>query len=187
MAFSGSFHLSKSEIEIKNSRFCKQGTLQFCFFKPVLSIVVIILQVHCFILPAVSVAQGFIHVLTWVTEYEELKFLRQIVILQAWGKYHEGRWNVTEGYLYTTLIYNISISVALFALLLFYSAMMHGAPGIPSGSSHRRRGYATRWCGDDVTFRDKPGTMHQGWKRAGFDNGLNDGDPIACALHPDCC
>ena len=26
-------------------RFCKQGTLQFCFFKPVLSIVVIILQV----------------------------------------------------------------------------------------------------------------------------------------------
>ena len=29
-------------------RFCKQGTLQFCFFKPVLSIVVIILQVrHC--------------------------------------------------------------------------------------------------------------------------------------------
>ena len=72
-------------------------------------------------------------------------------------------------------------------ILLFYSAMMHGAPGIPSGSSHRRRGYATRWCGDDVTFRDKPGTMHQGWKRAGFDNGLNDGDPIACALHPDCC
>jgi len=65
-------------------RFCKQGTLQFCFFKPVLSIVVI--------------------------------------ILQAWGKYHEGRWNVTEGYLYTTLIYNISISVALFALFLFYSA-----------------------------------------------------------------
>jgi len=65
-------------------RFCKQGTLQFCFFKPVLSIVVI--------------------------------------ILQAWGKYHEGRWKVSEGYLYTTLIYNISISVALFALFLFYSA-----------------------------------------------------------------
>ena len=47
---------------------------------------------------------------------------RQIVVFQAWGKYHEGRWNVTEGYLYTTLIYNISISVALFALFLFYSA-----------------------------------------------------------------
>ena len=51
---------------------------------------------------------------------------RQIIdvnlTFQAWGKYHEGRWNVTEGYLYTTLIYNISISVALFALFLFYSA-----------------------------------------------------------------
>ena len=45
-----------------------------------------------------------------------------IVTFQAWGKYHEGKWNVTEGYLYTTLIYNISISVALFALFLFYSA-----------------------------------------------------------------
>ena len=44
------------------------------------------------------------------------------LMFQAWGKYHEGRWNVTEGYLYTTLIYNISISVALFALFLFYSA-----------------------------------------------------------------
>jgi len=65
-------------------RFCKQGTLQFCFFKPVLSIVVI--------------------------------------ILQAWGKYHDGNWAPGEGYLYTTLIYNISISVALYALFLFYSA-----------------------------------------------------------------
>ena len=51
------------------------------------------------------------HKLTWL-----------IVAFQAWGKYHEGKWNVTEGYLYTTLIYNISISVALFALFLFYSA-----------------------------------------------------------------
>ena len=35
--------------------------------------------------------------------------------------------------------------------LLFYSAMMHGAPGVPPNSLHRRRGYATRWCGDDVS------------------------------------
>jgi len=65
-------------------RFCKQGTLQFCLFKPILSIVVI--------------------------------------ILQAWGKYHDGNWSPDEGYLYTTLIYNFSISVALYALFLFYSA-----------------------------------------------------------------
>ena len=43
-------------------------------------------------------------------------------------------------------------------------SQMHGAPGNPGLSNHRRRGYATRWCGDDVTFDDRPGTMHDGWK-----------------------
>ena len=70
--------------------------------------------------------------------------------------------------------------------LLFYSAMLHGAPGNPGASNARRRGYATRWCGDDVVFADKPGTMHAGWVAAGFDNGLADGAGLACALHPDC-
>jgi len=71
-------------------------------------------------------------------------------------------------------------------ILLFYSAMMHGAPGTPPAAPHRRRGYATRWCGDDVTFENRPGTMHTGWKAAGFDNGLASGAPIACELHPNC-
>jgi len=65
-------------------RFCKQGTLQFCIIKPVLSFV--------------------------------------IIILAAFNKYHEGEWSIEEGYLYTTLIYNTSITVALYALFLFYFA-----------------------------------------------------------------
>lgn len=69
-------------------------------------------------------------------------------------------------------------------VLLFYSAMLHGAPGVPANSPHRRRGYATRWCGDDIVFDERPGTMHTGWKAAGFDCGLSQGDTIACALHP---
>ena len=69
-------------------------------------------------------------------------------------------------------------------VLLFYSAMLHGAPGVPPDSPHRRRGYATRWCGDDIVFDDRPGTMHTGWKAKGFDCALLPGDPIACALHP---
>ena len=68
--------------------------------------------------------------------------------------------------------------------LLFYSAMLHGAPGVPPDSPHRRRGYATRWCGDDITFDDRPGTMHTGWKAHGFDCGLRQGEPIECKLHP---
>ena len=70
--------------------------------------------------------------------------------------------------------------------LLFNSYALHGAPGNPSTTSARRRGYATRWCGDDVRFEERPGTMNAGWVNAGFDNGLVNGAPIACALHPDC-
>merc|ERR1712083_632579 len=34
----------------------------------------------------------------------------------------EGKWDADKGYLYVTLIYNISISLALYALFLFYFA-----------------------------------------------------------------
>ena len=53
---------------------------------------------------------------------------------------------------------------------------MHGAPGNPGASSNRRRGYATRWCGDDVTFANLPGTMHDGWKVRGGPCVLAPGD-----------
>ena len=35
-----------------------------------------------------------------------------------------------------------------------------------------------------IVFDDRPGTMHTGWKAAGFDCGLSQGDAIGCALHP---
>ncbi|XP_067876012.1 transmembrane protein 184ba [Heterodontus francisci] len=44
------------------------------------------------------------------------------VILQAFGKYKDGDFNVASGYLYVTIIYNISVSLALYALFLFYFA-----------------------------------------------------------------
>ncbi|XP_057276443.1 transmembrane protein 184B isoform X1 [Pezoporus wallicus] len=44
------------------------------------------------------------------------------VILQAFGKYQDGDFDVTSGYLYVTIIYNISVSLALYALFLFYFA-----------------------------------------------------------------
>jgi len=45
-----------------------------------------------------------------------------IIFLQAFGHYHDGDWSPDGGYLYTTIIYNISISLALYGLFLFYSA-----------------------------------------------------------------
>ncbi|XP_043945483.1 transmembrane protein 184A [Protopterus annectens] len=44
------------------------------------------------------------------------------IILQAFGKYHDGDFNIHSGYLYITIIYNVSVSLALYALFLFYFA-----------------------------------------------------------------
>jgi hypothetical protein len=45
-----------------------------------------------------------------------------VILLQSYGYYEEGKWDADKGYLYVTLIYNISISLALYALFLFYFA-----------------------------------------------------------------
>ncbi|XP_078450925.1 transmembrane protein 184B isoform X1 [Lampetra fluviatilis] len=44
------------------------------------------------------------------------------LILQAFGKYRDGDFDVSNGYLYVTIIYNVSVSLALYALFLFYFA-----------------------------------------------------------------
>ncbi len=44
------------------------------------------------------------------------------IILHAFDKYHDGDFRPDGGYLYITLINNFSISLALYALFLFYFA-----------------------------------------------------------------
>jgi len=67
-------------------------------------------------------------------------------------------------------------------LLVFFSATMHGAAG--NSAASRRRGYACRWLGDDVTYDPRPGTMNEGWTKAGYDSGLAPGAGMKCVLHP---
>lgn len=45
-----------------------------------------------------------------------------IIILQSFGHYRDGDWSPDGGYLYVTIIYNISVSLALYGLFLFYFA-----------------------------------------------------------------
>lgn len=45
-----------------------------------------------------------------------------IIILQSFGHYRDGDWSPNGGYLYVTIIYNISVSLALYGLFLFYFA-----------------------------------------------------------------
>lgn len=47
------------------------------------------------------------------------------LVLQAFDKYKDGDFSVRGGYLYLTLIYNVSVSVALYGLFLFYAATKH--------------------------------------------------------------
>lgn len=45
-----------------------------------------------------------------------------VILLQSYNLYQDGNWDASKGYLYVTLIYNISITLALYALFLFYFA-----------------------------------------------------------------
>jgi hypothetical protein len=45
-----------------------------------------------------------------------------VIWLQSCNLYEDGNWDAGLGYLYITLIYNFSISLALYALFLFYFA-----------------------------------------------------------------
>lgn len=45
------------------------------------------------------------------------------LILQPMGKYHDGVWDAGEGFLWITLVYNFSVSLALYGLFLFYNAV----------------------------------------------------------------
>ncbi|XP_077595746.1 transmembrane protein 184ba isoform X2 [Stigmatopora nigra] len=44
------------------------------------------------------------------------------VVLQAYGKYRDGDFDAASGYLYVTIVYNVSVSLSLYALFLFYLA-----------------------------------------------------------------
>ncbi|CAJ0942845.1 unnamed protein product, partial [Mesorhabditis belari] len=76
--------LAGKQYTIEFLRFCKQATLQFCFIKPLMSLLTI--------------------------------------ILEPIGKYEEGNWSADQGYVWISFAYNISISLALYGLFLFYTA-----------------------------------------------------------------
>lgn len=45
-----------------------------------------------------------------------------IIVLQMFGHYQDGDWSADGGYIYITMVYNISVSLALYGLYLFYFA-----------------------------------------------------------------
>eukprot|EP00466_Bigelowiella_natans_P009516 jgi/Bigna1/90024/estExt_fgenesh1_pg.C_600085 len=56
-------------------------------------------------------------------------------------------------------------------IVVHHGWTLHGATG-NTDLKTMRRGYATRWLGDDITFDPRPGTMHFKWAENGYDCGL---------------
>lgn len=71
-------------INIAFLRNCKKATLQFCFVKPIMAAITL--------------------------------------MLEATHNYADGDFRPDRGYLYVTLIYNVSYTIALYGLFLFYNA-----------------------------------------------------------------
>ncbi|MEZ4308360.1 MAG: phytanoyl-CoA dioxygenase family protein [Polyangiaceae bacterium] len=63
--------------------------------------------------------------------------------------------------------------------VVFTALTIHGSTGNAS-STERRRGFATRWCGDGVTFIDDPHVLDLPWSP-----GLATGEPLGGALFPE--
>lgn len=63
--------------------------------------------------------------------------------------------------------------------ILFHMRTLHGAPGNP-GTDTRRRGFSTRWMGDDARFATRPWTTSPPFA----DIGLTPGDPMDHPMFP---
>lgn len=63
--------------------------------------------------------------------------------------------------------------------LIFQAMIVHGAAGNTS-STHRRRAYSTRWCGDDARFVRSAGEV----AIPTSDPGLSHGAPLDCEMFP---
>jgi len=61
--------------------------------------------------------------------------------------------------------------------IVFHGLTLHGSPGNSSG--RRRRALATRWTGDDVAYKARPGVVIPP-----IDPRLRDGDPLDSEMYP---
>lgn len=61
---------------------------------------------------------------------------------------------------------------------VFHAMTVHGSPG-NSRTDRRRRGYAVRYVGDDVTYDDRPGIS-----KPLLNDTLTNGEPLDCVQYP---
>ncbi|XAR49209.1 hypothetical protein NMG60_11032323 [Bertholletia excelsa] len=94
-------------------------------------------------------------------------------ILYAKGKYHDGNFSVDQSYLYITIIYTVSYSVALYALALFYVAcrdLLKPFNPVPKFIIIKSVVFLTYWQGVLVFLAAKSGFIKDTEEAAEFQN-----------------
>lgn len=94
-------------------------------------------------------------------------------VLYANGKYHDGNFSVAQSYLYLTIIYTISYSMALYALALFYMAcrdMLQPFNPVPKFIIIKSVVFLTYWQGVLVFLAAKYNFIKNAEEAAEFQN-----------------
>ncbi|GLT88485.1 hypothetical protein SLE2022_065100 [Rubroshorea leprosula] len=95
------------------------------------------------------------------------------LILYAKGKYKDGNFNPKQSYLYLTIIYTISYTVALYALVLFYMAckdLLQPFNPVPKFIIIKSVVFLTYWQGVLVFLAAKSGLIKNAEEAAEFQN-----------------
>ncbi|TKX20424.1 hypothetical protein C1H76_7234 [Elsinoe australis] len=82
---------------------------------------------HCLAKVDISDPHTFLAIKRGILQYTWIKPLLAIstIVMKATGTYQEGYIGLTSGYFWSGLIYNVSITVSLYALALFWVCMSH--------------------------------------------------------------
>lgn len=94
-------------------------------------------------------------------------------ILYAKGKYHDGNFSPSQSYLYLTIIYTISYSMALYALALFYMAcrdLLQPFNPVPKFIIIKSVVFLTYWQGVMVFLAAKSGLIKDAEEAAEIQN-----------------
>ncbi|KAL0738660.1 hypothetical protein Bca4012_014870 [Brassica carinata] len=95
------------------------------------------------------------------------------LVLYAKGKYKDGNFNPDQAYLYLTIIYTISYTVALYALVLFYMAcrdLLQPFNPVPKFVIIKSVVFLTYWQGVLVFLAAKSGFIQTAEEAAHFQN-----------------
>jgi len=111
----------------------------------------------------------------WTLQFVILKPILVIItfILYAKGKYRDGNFSPNQAYLYLTIIYTISYSVALYGLALFYAAckdLLRPFNPVPKFILIKSVVFLTYWQGVLVFLIAKSGLISNTKSAADFQN-----------------